>query len=294
MTEWEWYHDINVSRVYLHLLLTANYDEKRWQGKTILRGQLITSIANLAFATDLSVQQARTAINKLKSTGEITIQSTNEYSIITICKYESYQDIDNTEQQANQQANEQTINTPLNKPINTPINNNIRSKEYKEEKKERNKENNIYGGTQKNSRFVPPTLDEVKAYCQERNNNVNAIRFINFYESKGWFVGKNKMKDWKAAVRTWEGDLKINTTDQKPQRLVGPGTFVVEGITVRLGEGEYINEQNKRHYYYTADGKRYNSEEKGFPDVPLTAPARTTNSDGTVYLRDGQCWGQLI
>ena len=57
-------------------------------------------------------------------------------------------------------------------------------------------------GTSRN--FVPPSLSEVKAYCQERNNGINPEQFIDFYESKGWFVGKNKMKDWKAAVRNWE------------------------------------------------------------------------------------------
>ena len=55
-----------------------------------------------------------------------------------------------------------------------------------------------------NKRFAPPTLEEVKEYCSERNNNVDPETFINFYESKGWYVGKTKMKDWKACVRTWE------------------------------------------------------------------------------------------
>ena len=54
----------------------------------------------------------------------------------------------------------------------------------------------------------PPTLEEVKAYCQERGNYVDAQAFIDFYESKGWMIGKNKMKDWKAAVRTWERNKK--------------------------------------------------------------------------------------
>lgn len=54
--------------------------------------------------------------------------------------------------------------------------------------------------------FVPPTLDEIKTYCLERKNNVNADKWLSFYESKGWMVGKNKMKDWKAAIRTWEED----------------------------------------------------------------------------------------
>lgn len=56
----------------------------------------------------------------------------------------------------------------------------------------------------KRKRFTPPSLDEVKAYCQERNNAVNPEAFVDFYESKGWKVGREPMKDWKAAVRTWE------------------------------------------------------------------------------------------
>lgn len=53
-------------------------------------------------------------------------------------------------------------------------------------------------------RFAKPTLDEVKAYCQERNNGVDAEKWYNYYSANGWKVGKNPMKDWKAAVRTWE------------------------------------------------------------------------------------------
>jgi predicted phage replisome organizer len=56
----------------------------------------------------------------------------------------------------------------------------------------------------KTTRFIPPTLEEVTAYCKERNNRVDAGRFVDFYSAKGWMVGKNKMKDWKSAVRTWE------------------------------------------------------------------------------------------
>lgn len=52
--------------------------------------------------------------------------------------------------------------------------------------------------------FVPPTVEQVRAYCQERRNNVDAEHFVSFYDSKGWKVGKDKMKDWQAAVRTWE------------------------------------------------------------------------------------------
>jgi len=58
----------------------------------------------------------------------------------------------------------------------------------------------------KRKAFTPPTLEEVTSYCKERNNSVECSRFIDFYAMKGWMVGKNKMKDWKAAVRTWEGN----------------------------------------------------------------------------------------
>ena len=58
--------------------------------------------------------------------------------------------------------------------------------------------------------FKPPTVDEVKEYCLERGNNIDPETFIDFYESKGWMVGKNKMKDWKAAVRTWEKNRTNN------------------------------------------------------------------------------------
>lgn len=58
--------------------------------------------------------------------------------------------------------------------------------------------------------FKKPTLEEVEEYCNERNNNIDAQRFIDFYESKGWMVGKNKMKDWKACIRTWEQKNKSN------------------------------------------------------------------------------------
>ena len=55
-----------------------------------------------------------------------------------------------------------------------------------------------------NKLFKKPSINDVKLYCIERNNKIDAISFVNFYESKGWMVGKNKMKDWRAAVRTWE------------------------------------------------------------------------------------------
>lgn len=68
----------------------------------------------------------------------------------------------------------------------------------------------------KAKRFTPPTLEEVTAYCIDRNNSVDPQHFIDYYTSNGWLVGKNKMKDWKAAVRTWERNGYSNTKASKP------------------------------------------------------------------------------
>ena len=76
----------------------------------------------------------------------------------------------------------------------------------------------------KSKGFTKPTLEDVKAYCQDRNNGVDAQKFIDFYESKGWMIGKNHMKDWKAAVRTWEG------RDKKEAKTIDHG-FTGRGYT---------------------------------------------------------------
>lgn len=76
----------------------------------------------------------------------------------------------------------------------------------KEKDIDKEKENKKKGSPQK--RFTPPSLEEVQAYCSERGNGIDAQAFIDFYASKGWMVGKTKMQDWKAAVRTWESRNK--------------------------------------------------------------------------------------
>ena len=77
---------------------------------------------------------------------------------------------------------------------------------YIEEKEKYKKEKGETSSptTKKGTRFIKPTLEEISTYCKERNNSVNAEQFVDYYEANGWKVGKNPMKDWKAAVRTWE------------------------------------------------------------------------------------------
>lgn len=172
--EWEWYDDANTFRLFMHLILKANHKDKNYRGQLIKKGSLLTGRELLSQETGLSIQQIRTCLTRLKSTNEITINSSRQGTIIQIVKYESYQVA----------TNELTTNQPTsNQQVTT--NKNI--------KKER-------------SIFIPPTADQVREYCVERGNNVDPNRFVDFYTAKGWIVGKSKMKDWKAAVRTWEKD----------------------------------------------------------------------------------------
>lgn len=71
-----------------------------------------------------------------------------------------------------------------------------------------NKKEDINKLISKKERFIKPTINEIKTYCLERNNDIDAEMFFDFYESKNWMIGKNKMKDWKACVRTWERSRK--------------------------------------------------------------------------------------
>lgn len=71
---------------------------------------------------------------------------------------------------------------------------------------------NIYSNEKNKTKFVKPNLSEVKTYCKERNNQINPEAFIDFYTSKDWMIGRNRMKDWKAAIRTWE---RSNKTDDQ-------------------------------------------------------------------------------
>ncbi len=104
----------------------------------------------------------------------------------------------------------------------------------------------IGNGDSKGNRFIKPTIEEIASYCKERNNGINANNFFDFYESKGWMVGKNKVKDWKACVRTWESRNKQQQSESKT-----------------LGVGEWID-----------NGKRYYGDKSNPIEVPMDMPPR--------------------
>ncbi len=101
--EWGWYKNSNVFRVFIHCLLKANWKDGEFEGQTIPRGSFITGRKELANQLNMTEQEIRTALKHLNSTNEITIKTTNKYSIITIVNYDLYQ-------QNNQEYNQQLTN----------------------------------------------------------------------------------------------------------------------------------------------------------------------------------------
>ena len=94
MLDWEWYSDINTTRLFIHLIFKANWKDGRFQGVEIPRGSLVTSLGNLATETGLSIREVRTSLNHLKTTGEVTSKRHAKFSVISIKNYCLYQDID--------------------------------------------------------------------------------------------------------------------------------------------------------------------------------------------------------
>lgn len=91
--EWEWYSDQNCVRLFLHLLLTANYEDKNWKGIDVKRGQLISGRKVLSQQTGLTEKQVRLTLEKLKKTKEVATSRANGYTLLTICKFNDYQNI---------------------------------------------------------------------------------------------------------------------------------------------------------------------------------------------------------
>lgn len=186
---WIWLEDEPFDRrsAWVDILLSANHKDNKmlFDGSLILikRGQFITSIRTLAERWQWSRTKVVHFLELLEADNMIIKKSDTKKTLITVINYGVFQDNGSTKKTVKSHSSD------TEKPQKS-LNNN--------DKECIKNENNTIG------RFTPPDVNEVRAYCIERNNNVDAEAFVDFYQSKGWMVGKNKMKDWKAAVRSWE------------------------------------------------------------------------------------------
>lgn len=182
------------------ILLTVNYIDAKTIIKGTLyevkRGQSILSLESWAKRWNWDKSKVRRFLNSLQVDDMLVIKSDTITTRLTVCNYESYQgerNADETQMKRKRNADE-TQTTPI--------------EERKKEKNER-------------SIFIEPTYNEILEYCSERKNGVDVNKFLNFYSAKGWMVGKNKMIDWKACVRTWEKPIEIQEVNE-PKKWKAP------------------------------------------------------------------------
>ena len=165
------------------------------------------SVMGLASISRECETSIKSALNELKLHGylEVIKRMPNETDSGRIeYEYDFYESPRDLEKQEGKKQGVEILPVEIQGVENQPqLNTNIINKE-KENKEERVK------------RFIPPTVEEVSAYCLERNNGVDAQKFTDYYTANGWYVGKNRMKDWRAAVRTWE-----RNNYQKPKKSNG-------------------------------------------------------------------------
>lgn len=174
MLDWEWYSNIPVKILFLHCLLRANHKDNKWQGITIEKGSFITSYEKLSIETGLTIKQIRTALDKLKMTGEVASKTTNQYSIISIKNWDKYQAEGKQEgkPRANKGQAEGKQRATNNNDKNEENEENIYYQDdfqndyqddYQDEKQD--EENNIYKKNfQKFWNLCPKQTDELKCY----------------------------------------------------------------------------------------------------------------------------------
>lgn len=194
------FHNEKCLKIWLWCLCKAGYTKKTivvGKQKVLLKkGEFVMG----GFTAEETLNIARTTIyywlDFLKREGMVDIKKTNKYTVITILNWDEYQELD-----IKWTSNRHQMDT-----------NNKDNKDKKED---------LVGKPQKS--FIKPTSEEVTEYAKSINYNLNGQTFVDFYDSKGWMIGKNKMKDWKAAIRTWKNkDQKfgnIQTVANKPDIL---------------------------------------------------------------------------
>lgn len=132
--DWEWYQDVNVRILFIHCLLLANWKETRYKGEIVPRGSFVASLPILSEGTGLSIRQARTALDKLKMTGELTVKKYPKYTVFTVSNYCVYQDCDrqdDSQMTGNRQANRQSNDRQVTGSIYTKVNNLLNKEEDK-------------------------------------------------------------------------------------------------------------------------------------------------------------------
>ena len=202
MTKWRWYRDGNTMRLFLHLILTANWEDCDFETITVHRGQRVASRRTLAEEIGMSEREVRTAINHLISTNEVTSVSTSKYTVFTVINYDAYQTA--------------TSKATSDRP------------QLKKDKKEK-KDNNAFSPPSSSSLSctAAATEEEVKAYAAEIGAGCDASAFYRTMQEQGWQSGGKPVRNWKAVFRAWEAkDKQKREGDRQSENAEAYASFI--------------------------------------------------------------------
>ena len=189
LLSWEWYDDINTKTVFLHLLLTVSIEESKWHGITVPRGARVSSYQALAKETGLSVQQLRTSVKRLESTGTLTRYKYPKYTVFALKNFDKYQPSTSKETSCQQGTNK------------VPTGSQQQYKKIEEDKEDYNL-SFLDAAREKNA---PPTFEEIQKYPKENVIETDLKRFYSYYEQHQCKTKNgDDITDWTATLRYWE------------------------------------------------------------------------------------------
>ena len=213
MTKWRWYRDGNTMRLFLHLILTANWEDCDFETITVPSGQRVASRRTLAEEIGMSEREVRTAINHLISTNEVTSVSTSKYTVFTVINYDSYQT-------ATSKATSDRPATDQQATSDRP--------QLKKDKKEK-KDKNTFSPPSSSSLSctAAATEEEVKAYAAEIGAGCDASAFYLTMQEQGWQSGGKPVRNWKAVFRAWEAkDKQKREGDRQSENAEAYASFI--------------------------------------------------------------------
>lgn len=211
-TDWEWYENTNVFRLFYHCLLHTNLEDKRYCGKEIKAGQFVSSRARISAETGLTVDQVRTALKKLKDTGYISTKSTNKYTIYTVNEYQKYIDCGQVAETTTEE--------------NTMVENGTKM-EQKDENAKKNCEKSKENCEKSNKKAINECFERLwKQYPNKRGKGqVSDTKKKTLYE-----IGEEKIE---RALKRYLDDLSKDSSWRKPQN---GSTFFNSGYVDYLDE----------------------------------------------------------
>lgn len=265
LLDWEWFDNSQMVHVWIYFLLKANYQDSKWHGIDIPRGSFITSLDTICKDTGLSLQNVRTCMNKLKSTGEITTQSTNKYSVITICKYETY---NLQESDVNKQDNKQTNiqSTSNQQAVNKQLTTDKERKEIEELKKENERLKEELANASKKKEISSDLETEFDNFRKKYKQYGGQARGLQT-ELENL---KKKHKDWKEIIPLLSSAVDKENSARKNAEIKGVFFPSMKNLQTYINQRSweaYADEQqvgNDNEYHPTTDGVfQFWNEERG-------------------------------